>query len=338
MVYLIRESIISLMLLLPCLVFGQEGNPYDPKVVKTDRLSLEYMDFGGEGVPLIVVQGAHNYFDQSDSNQYIKFENNTWIEFYTKFTENHHVIAPLKRGFGKTDPQLVEDNIQTSTEDLLSLMDQLGLEQALFIGRDVSAQIMLNLAETHPERVLGLIYIDPRFVFTEIQDQTVQEYRYFSYADSYSASEFRKFNLNLSKSELYRPQIFNDTTKSIEVSALLFYHDVHTVKTLELKRMERFIEWVETTDKINWNKEYSSPEIANYFAKLSNDKDRMYYIRDYLQDNNPTPRMNTALIRAFDNNLVVFNETHLEADNLREALMNVYLPVTKAFLFMVINK
>jgi pimeloyl-ACP methyl ester carboxylesterase len=334
MVYLIRKSLIGLILLLPYFIFGQEDNPYDSKLLDTDRLTVEYKDFGGKGVPLIVVQGAHNYFDQSTSIPWNRFENKAWIEFYSKFTETHHVIAPLKRGFGRTDPQLDGENVQTATEDLLSFMDHLELKQAFFIGRDVSAQNMLDLAENYPERVAGLIFIDPRFVFADIQDQVVKDYRYFSYTESYSASEFNTFNQNLTTSKLYRPQIFNDTTKVINVSALLFYHKVHTGKTLELKRIERFIERVESTDNINWESEYSSQKIADYFNKLSVNKDRMYYIRDYLKDNNPTPRMNSALIRAFDDNLVIFNETRLEVENVREALMNVYLPVTNAFLYM----
>jgi pimeloyl-ACP methyl ester carboxylesterase len=294
------------------------------------------MDFGGEGMPLIVIQGAHNYFDLTSPYKFRQDENKSWIEFYSMFTESNRVIAPLKRGFGKTDPQTANDNVQTTTDDLLSLMDELGIQKAFFIGRDVPAQNMLYLAENYPERILGLIFIQPVFVFTDIQDEATKEFLYNGYAESYSATEYEKFKWKIS--QIYRPQIFSDSSLSLKTPALLFYNSAFSEETLELRRVERFLNWVETAEKIEWSKEYSSPEIANYFRQLSMDKERIYHIRDYLRENNPTPKMNNELERAFGNNMVVFNESIMQVNDVRSALLNVYYPVIKAFIFMTTEK
>ena len=117
---MISKIFVGLLLVTPLICSTQTKELFKSRLIKTQRLIIEYMDFGGEGLPLIVVQGAHNYFDKSSSNSYIKYENQVWINYYSTCTSKHHVMAPLKRGFGKTDTQLDVDNVKSATEDLLS--------------------------------------------------------------------------------------------------------------------------------------------------------------------------------------------------------------------------
>ena len=99
----------------------------------------------------------------------------------------------------------------------------------------------------------------------------------------------------MKETELYRPKIFSDTSKRIDLPVLLFYNSFFSTSTLESRRIESFIQWVENEEKIEWDKEYSSNEIANYFEELSKDKERMKTIRDYLKKNNPTPTLNSKI-------------------------------------------
>jgi len=312
--------------------FGQNSLPYESKIADLGRMKMEYMDFGGEGFPLIGIQGVHNYFDQQATNPYLQYTNKSWIEFYSQFTDKHKVLAPIKRGFGKTDEQLETETIQSFTEDILSLMDALGIQKAFFLGRDVAAQNMLYLAENYPERILGLIFIQPLFVFTDIQDEATDDYMYYNMTQSLSTQEYR--NYKFKKSPLFRPKIFTDSTFNIDVPALLFYFPPISEETMEMRRIEGFIDWVEKVEKIEWSKEYSSKEIAAYFEKLSKDKSRMNHIRNYLKINNPNPKMYSSLKRAFGNKLVIFNESMLKSNDNRVRLLNLYYPVSKTFLFM----
>ena len=329
---MIKQFLIGILIYFPILSIAQDNKVFESKLIKTDRLNIEYLDLGGDGVPLIVVQGAHNYFDEISTNQFVQYSNNSWKSFFSTFTKNYHVIAPLKRGFGKTDAQLETENVRSSTLDLISFLDKMDFDKAFFIGRDVSAQTMLDLAENYPERIQGLVFIDPTFVFTDIQDKETKDFTFFSYSDSYNQLEYE--NYKMKETQLYRPEIFSDSSKKINVPALLFYHSTYSNRTLAFGRIERFIRWVETEDKIEWNKEYSSPEIAKYFENLANDKQRMADIRDYLQNNNPSPKMNEDLKTAFGVNLVIFNETNMKIDDVKDVLMKVYAPVVNAFLYM----
>ena len=329
---MIKQFLIGILIFFPILSIAQDNKGYESRLIKTERLNVECIDIGGEGTPLIVVQGAHNYFDENSTNQFIQYSNKSWKSFFSVYTKNYHVLAPLKRGFGKTDPQLEIENVRSSTLDLLSFMDKMGFEKAFFIGRDVSAQTMLDMAENYPERIQGLIFIDPTFVFTEVKDKATKDFIFFSYSDSYNESEYE--NYKMKETQLYRPEIFSDSSKRINVPTLLFYHSNYSNGTLALGRIERFIRWVENEQNIEWNKEYSSPEIANYFEKLANDRPRMTDIKNYLQNNNPSPKMNEALKTVFGDNLVIFNETSMQIDDVKEALMNVYAPVVNAFLYM----
>lgn len=326
-----KKTLTIIAFCFPLLCLSQNEKVFESKLVKTDRLNVEYMDFGGEGTPLIVVQGAHNYFDESATSPYIKYENNSWLSLFGSFTKDYHVIAPLKRGFGKTDSQLEDESVNSLSLDLISFMDKMQFEKAFFIGRDVSAQIMLNIAENYPERIEGLIFLDPRFVFTDVQDKATKDFLFFSYSQSYSESEYENYKM---KSELYRPRIYSDNSETINIPALLFFNSFSSHTTLESRRIERFIQWINSNQHIEWDKEYSSAERANYFEELAKDEERMVGIRDYLQNNNPTPKMYEALRLAFGDNLVIYNETNMKIEDVREALLKVYAPVINAFLFM----
>lgn len=69
-----KNLLITLFLFKAIFLYGQESDPYEAKLMTTDRLNIEYMDLGGKGSPLIVIQGAHNYFDRSSSSEYIRLD------------------------------------------------------------------------------------------------------------------------------------------------------------------------------------------------------------------------------------------------------------------------
>ena len=314
--------------------FGQGAQEWQAKVATSERLAMEYMDFGGDGIPLVVVQGAHNYFDTSSAEPFIKKSNETWIGFFTSFTDKYHVLAPLRRGFGRSDNQLDSYTVQTETKDLVSWMDAVGIEKAIFMGRDVAAREMLHMAEAYPERVIAIAFIEPLFVFPDVRDTLTAEYIYYDMRQSYSASEFKDFRFSEDKN-LYRPRIFRDESIRIEIPALLFYHSRYSHRTLAMGRIERFIGWVEKNPDIEWEQYYHSDAIRTYFKNLATDRERMEHIRKYLDEENPTTLMQAALRRAFGDHLVVFNETRFELGYPEETLMQMYAPVTNNFFSLV---
>jgi len=75
-------------------------------------------------------------------------------------------IAPDQRGYGASDrPEAVEAyDIAQLTGDLISLLDSIELERAVFCGHDWGGMVIWSLGQLHPSRVLGLIGVNTPFM------------------------------------------------------------------------------------------------------------------------------------------------------------------------------
>jgi pimeloyl-ACP methyl ester carboxylesterase len=71
----------------------------------------------------------------------------------------YRVLAPDQRGYGRSDrPDAIEDyDIIALTDDLLGLLDDIGAEQAVFVGHDWGSMVVGQMAMLHPERVAGVV-------------------------------------------------------------------------------------------------------------------------------------------------------------------------------------
>jgi epoxide hydrolase A/B len=67
----------------------------------------------------------------------------------------YHVLAPDQRGYGGSSrPAAVEDyDIHALTADLVGLLDDIGVENATYIGHDWGAMVVWHTALLHPNRV-----------------------------------------------------------------------------------------------------------------------------------------------------------------------------------------
>ena len=71
----------------------------------------------------------------------------------------YRVLAPDQRGYGASDqPDSIEDyDIHHLTDDLLGILDDIGAEQAVFVGHDWGSMVVGTMALLHPERVAGVV-------------------------------------------------------------------------------------------------------------------------------------------------------------------------------------
>jgi pimeloyl-ACP methyl ester carboxylesterase len=67
----------------------------------------------------------------------------------------YHVVAPDQRGYGRTDrPEPIEDyDIHHLTDDMVGLLDELGHENAIFVGHDWGSMVVWGMAQRYPEKV-----------------------------------------------------------------------------------------------------------------------------------------------------------------------------------------
>jgi pimeloyl-ACP methyl ester carboxylesterase len=112
----------------------------------SDGVQLHYVDFGGEGVPIIFVHSG-------DRTGY------SFMEFAPRFSDRHRVLAISQRGAGLSggDPAPgVPARILAG--DVVALLDALELDRAVIAGQ--WANLLLHLAEEHPHRTAALVFLE----------------------------------------------------------------------------------------------------------------------------------------------------------------------------------
>jgi len=71
----------------------------------------------------------------------------------------YRVIAPDLRGFGESEASLSGYSMDGFADDLIALLDELKIEQAVVAGMSMGGYILLDLLERHPQRVRAACFI-----------------------------------------------------------------------------------------------------------------------------------------------------------------------------------
>lgn len=144
----------------------------EEKYVTVNGVKLHYLDWGGSGEPILFLAGlgcnAHIYDDLA-----------------VRFKNNYHPLALTRRGFGQSDqPQGVEIisedplqvqshgnyTVQKLVEDIIGLLDQLGIQKVHLVGHSMAGNELTYLAAHYPNRVGKIIYLDAGFNYALFAD------------------------------------------------------------------------------------------------------------------------------------------------------------------------
>src|SRR6266850_368731 len=104
-----------------------------------------YGDTGGNGVPVVLIHAATG-------------SSRVWENQLPAFTAaGYRVVAYDRRGFGRSmiDPAGVQPG--TGADDLLALVDQLGIDRLHLIGTAAGGGIALDFALSFPQRLRSLV-------------------------------------------------------------------------------------------------------------------------------------------------------------------------------------
>jgi pimeloyl-ACP methyl ester carboxylesterase len=73
-----------------------------------------------------------------------------------------HVLAPDQRGYGASDaPETAEaHDIHHLTSDLVGLLDEAGIEKAVFVGHDWGGFVVWAMPSLHPESTAGVVGVN----------------------------------------------------------------------------------------------------------------------------------------------------------------------------------
>ena len=86
-------------------------------------------------------------------------DHSTWDEHLEHFAPRHRVVAVDLRGHGQSDPA-PSYPIETFRDDLVAVIDRLGLAPAVIIGASRGGAIANRVAVDYPDRVKALVFVD----------------------------------------------------------------------------------------------------------------------------------------------------------------------------------
>jgi pimeloyl-ACP methyl ester carboxylesterase len=123
--------------------------PHRVRRIAVDPLvSLEVLDWGGSGPPLVFLAGLGNTGHAFDT-------------FAPRFTDRFHVVAVTRRGLGASDrPYPGPYDAQTLAADVKAVVDSLGFGKVTLVGHSYGGTEASWFAALYPDRVDAVVYLD----------------------------------------------------------------------------------------------------------------------------------------------------------------------------------
>ena len=118
-------------------------------------VSLEVLDWGGGGRPLVLLTGLPDTAHVFD-------------EFAPKLTVNYHVYGITRRGRGASSAPVPNATNYTAGrlgEDVLAVIDALHLNKPVIAGHSIAGEELSYIGSHHPEKVAGLIYMEAGYPY-----------------------------------------------------------------------------------------------------------------------------------------------------------------------------
>ena len=111
-------------------------------------VKLEVIGWGGSGRPVVLLAGngqtAHSFDD-----------------FAPMLAQLYHVYAITRRGFGTSSKPATGYRTDRRADDVLAILDSLALNRPVLAGHSLGGEELSSIGSRHPDRVAGLIYLDP---------------------------------------------------------------------------------------------------------------------------------------------------------------------------------
>ncbi|OHV31874.1 MULTISPECIES: alpha/beta fold hydrolase [Pseudofrankia] len=127
-----------------------------------DGVRLFYSDDGDGETPLLLVHGLG-----ADSHD--------WMFNIPALSASHRVVAVDLRGHGHTTVPTSGYAVDNYVTDLVHLLDHLDIDRVVAVGHSLGGTIVAHLAVEHPDRVLGVVEVDPAYGYDPAWPAAFQE-------------------------------------------------------------------------------------------------------------------------------------------------------------------
>jgi len=113
---------------------------------------LEVLDWGGSGRPIVLLAGGGNTAHVFD-------------DFAPRLTAHYHVYGITRRGFGASGYSATDHPADRLGEDVAAVIDALHLKRPILVGHSIAGTELSSVANSHPNRVAGLVYLDAAYSY-----------------------------------------------------------------------------------------------------------------------------------------------------------------------------
>jgi pimeloyl-ACP methyl ester carboxylesterase len=231
---------------------------HDSRFAQVRGLRMHYLDFGGSGLPIIFLHGGHG-------------DARNFVDFAPRFVDGFRVLALDRRGTGQSEAMDWGYTTAAQAEDVLGFMDALGLDRAVLIGFNRPVAAMTYLAEHHPDRLAGVVYLAHEAPAIELQlDPATAELSEMALRTACDWDE--ESRRRTTQRDGYRPHFIDDPEFRIEVPALSFANAEGTRYPADFDLLEFFLQGGAT-------REWCDPTAKAYFSALAADTARANELR-----------------------------------------------------------
>ena len=125
-------------------------------ICETNGIQIHYMRTGGSKPPLIMLHG-------------LTANGACWTSLAHALEEEYDVIMPDARGHGKSSVPNYGYRYEDHANDVLGIIETLGLPPPILIGHSMGGMIAAVVASRNPKLLRGLILADPTFLIPKVQ-------------------------------------------------------------------------------------------------------------------------------------------------------------------------
>jgi pimeloyl-ACP methyl ester carboxylesterase len=124
------------------------SDEWDEGFVESSGVRIHYTRTGGEKPPLVI---AHGLFDDALCR----------TPLIRELEPDYDVIAYDARAHGRSDAPESGYEMDDRVADLVAVLDGLDVDRAILVGHSMGGSTVASTAARHPERVRGVVVIDP---------------------------------------------------------------------------------------------------------------------------------------------------------------------------------